>query len=467
MVITLDRRGVGASRRGLRCLLAAAAVFASLALAHADQPPGGSAPPKAAKTSPRLVVGNLNGQTRTISAKEFAALPRVSVQAKIPHTEQTATYEGVLLSRVLQEVGISPFNKVQPEKREMPRPLRSAYILLEAADGYQVVFSVAEVFPEAGSRSVVLVDRKNGEPLDAKAGPYQVVVPDSTVYERWIRQVTRILVRQASVSLFPSTKTTGPEQSARSGGKSGLYLVGLGPGDPDLITLKAAELLRKADRVFCFGWQKEEIARFARPDSVEAAPRLLMGGQYCGRDPGEFQGEMRERVVQTNQELRKFHARLRELLAQGKTVVLADAGDPTIYSPWGWVPEQLPDLNPVVVPGISSFSAANAALKHGAVGEGSVTISSGTDIGVPDKSGRLRGTIALFTHTAKLPELVSRLKSRYPADTPVAIVFEASYPTEKVVHATLGTLDKVTKEKMARLYLLYVGDGLNLKSNSR
>ncbi|MGO8745696.1 MAG: SAM-dependent methyltransferase [Thermoguttaceae bacterium] len=395
-------------------------------------------------------------------------MPRISVRAKVPHTEQMAVYEGVLLGHVLQEAGIQPFGKSplqNTQKAEMARPLRSAYVLIEAADGYRVVFSLAEVFPEPGGRNVVLVDRKNGEPLDAKTGPYQVVVPDSARYERWIRQVRRILVRPATAS--PSKKAAGPEATARTGRKGGLFIVGIGPGDPELITLKAVEILRKADRVFCFVGLKEAVARFTRPDGIEVASRLLMGGQYCGRDPGDFQGELRERVVQTNQELHKFQSRIRELLAQGKTVILADAGDPTIYSPWGWVPEQLTDLNPVVVPGISSFSAANAALKHGAVGEGSVTISSGADIGVPDKDGRLKGTIALFTHTVKLPELISRLQSRYPADTPVAIVFEASCPTENVVHATLGTLDKMANEKVTPLNLLYVGDGLKLRANSR
>jgi precorrin-4/cobalt-precorrin-4 C11-methyltransferase len=469
MTFNLYRSGPESKHRHRlrRLLWAVAVVSASVVCARADQPSDGSPQRQAGETTPRLIVGNLAGEARTISTKEFAALPRVSVRAKIPHTEQMAAYEGVLLGRVLQEAGIQPSTASQPEKREMPRPLRSAYVLVEAADGYQVLFSIAEVFPEVGGRNVVLADRMNGKPLDAKAGPYQVVVPDSAIYERWIRQVRRILVRPGIASLSPSKKAAGPEPTVKMGGRGGLYLVGLGPGDPDLITLKAVEILRKADRVFCAFWVKDEVARFTRPDQVEIAPWLLMGGQYCGRNPDDFQGELRERVVQTNQELRKFQSRIRELLAQGKTVVLADAGDPTIYSPWGWVPEQLQDANPVVVPGIGSFNAANAALKHGAVGEGSVTISSGVDIGVPDSSGRLKGTIALFTHTVKLPELISQLKSSYPADTPVAIVCEASHPTEKVIHATVGTLDKVTKEKMPRLYLLYVGDGLKLRANSR
>ena len=49
----------------------------------------------------------------------------------------------------------------------------------------------------------------------------------------------------------------------------------------------------------------------------------------------------------------------------GKTVAIVADGDPTIYSPWGWIPEHFTDLKPNVIPGISSFNAANAALKHG------------------------------------------------------------------------------------------------------
>ena len=70
-------------------------------------------------------------------------------------------------------------------------------------------------------------------------------------------------------------------------------------------------------------------------------------------------------------------------------------------------------------------------------------------------------TLVLFTHRAKLDELLPQLAARYPADTPVAVVCEASYPTERVVWATLGTvLEKIGSQRLPHLYLVYVGDGL-------
>jgi siroheme synthase len=273
--------------------------------------------------------------------------------------------------------------------------------------------------------------------------------------------VTRILVQPATTSVFqPQPKQTAQQKpSERGGGKA--YLVGVGPGDPSLITVKAADVLRSADMVFCFSWMKDEIAPFVPAGALEVASPFLMGGQYCGQRPEDVSADLRDRVVRTNQELGKLKTRVQKLVAEGKTVVFADNGDPLIFSPWGWVPEHLGEVSPVVVPGISSFNAANAALKRGVVGLGSVTLSSGAELGRPDDNGRLAGTIVFFTHGAKLKELAPKLQERYPADTPFAIVCEASYPTEKVIRGALGDLQKLLgQEKLPLLYLLYVGDGL-------
>ena len=169
----------------------------------------------------------------------------------------------------------------------------------------------------------------------------------------------------------------------------------------------------------------------------------------------------------TNEEFRKLSARVRQLVRDGKTAVFAADGDPTLYSPWGWITEQFSDLDPTVIPGLSSFNAANAALRHGAVGAGSLLISQGDDLGTPNEHGRLANTVVFFTHTRKLEGLLPRLRTRYPADTPLAIVCEASYAGERVIRATLGTLqDVLANDKLPHLYLLYIGDGLNRKHNS-
>ncbi len=148
-------------------------------------------------------------------------------------------------------------------------------------------------------------------------------------------------------------------------------------------------------------------------------------------------------------------------MGEGKVVAFADNGDPSLFSSWGWLPEQLAEFDPVVVPGISSFNAANAALKQSVSCTGTVIISSGGELSTPDADGRLAATLVFFTHRTKLPELVPQLAARYPADTPAAVVCDASYPTEKVVRGTLGNILAVlADEDLPHLYLFYVGDGL-------
>ena len=241
----------------------------------------------------------------------------------------------------------------------------------------------------------------------------------------------------------------------------------MGPGDAELVTFKAAKALRDADCVFCFRYLKEEVARYAPPAKITVASPLLMG-RVCGRNPAELPPEMRKELAQSKEELAPFVAKVRNLVAAGKIVVFADAGDPTIYCPWSWVTEEFADLQPAVVPGLSSFNAANAALKQSITrNSGSVLVSAGEDLGTPDKDGRLKMTLVLFTHRAKLKELAPKLRARYPADTPVAVVCEASYPTQRVVWATLGTVvEKTADPRLPHLYLVYVGDGLEAPATS-
>jgi len=431
------------------------------------------ASPSAAAQAPcmrHLVVRNLDGKALTLTPGEFAKLPRATVRDKLPHSDQDAVYEGVLLHEVLRAAGVQFENPADPTKSLAA--MRTAYVLVEAADGYQVVFSIAEFLPRLGGRQVLLAHRVNGEPLSAKAAPYQVIVPGTDAYERWIRQVTRILVQPGTSSAFapppgpasvpPAAPASAPPAApATKETPGGVYLVGTGPGDPGLISVKAAQLLRQADVVFCYSWMKDEIAGFVQPGVVQIASPLLMGGQYCGAKPADFEGELRDRVVRTNEELAQLQQRVKELVAAGKTVVFADNGDPLLFSPWAWLPQYLAECRPTVIPGISSFNAANAALQQGVAGLGSLIISSGTELGNADADRRLRGTLVVFTQRAKLDELLPRLQAQYAADTPIAIVCDASYPAERVIRGTLGTIrDLLGGEKLPQLYLVYVGDGL-------
>ncbi|HVC92123.1 MAG TPA: hypothetical protein VND64_00455 [Pirellulales bacterium] len=64
-------------------------------------------------------------------------------------------------------------------------------------DGYRAVFSLTELDQEANERAVLLADRRDCQPLDAKEGPLRIVIPHEKRHARWVRQVNAINVREA------------------------------------------------------------------------------------------------------------------------------------------------------------------------------------------------------------------------------------------------------------------------------
>ena len=65
----------------------------------------------------------------------------------------------------------------------------AGYVVVDAADGYQAVFAMAELDPALTDRVILLADRKGGQPLGAFEGPLRVIVPGEKRPARWVRQV--------------------------------------------------------------------------------------------------------------------------------------------------------------------------------------------------------------------------------------------------------------------------------------
>lgn len=70
----------------------------------------------------------------------------------------------------------------------------SSCLLIEAADGYRVVIALPEIDPAFTDKQIVLAFLENDKPLDAKTGPYRIVIPDEKRMARWVRQVTTLKI---------------------------------------------------------------------------------------------------------------------------------------------------------------------------------------------------------------------------------------------------------------------------------
>jgi precorrin-4 methylase len=246
-----------------------------------------------------------------------------------------------------------------------------------------------------------------------------------------------------------------------------LYLVGVGPGDPDLITLRALEVLKRAQLVFCSpGIREKFTTELEGKEVVEGFWRLF---PYYGKDPSTLDGQERAEAEQLATQRKDFTARVRQAVAAGKTVAILDNGDPLIYGPWEWCLEEFEDLHPVVVPGLSAFNAANAAIGKGVTTSQHTKAVILTSTDWPGKTDTIeklaahRSTMVLFTMRAEFDDFIRKLSAAYPPETPVAVVQHAGYQgKQRVIRGTLGTIrTQVGQEPLPFEYLIYVGDFLS------
>ena len=227
-----------------------------------------------------------------------------------------------------------------------------------------------------------------------------------------------------------------------------VYFVGAGPGDPDLITGKGRKLLEEADVVVYAGSLVNPAVLAVTPAGCEIHNSASMT-------------------------LDEVIAVMKAGVEQGKKVVRLHTGDPSIY---GAIQEQIDLLNKLeirwqVVPGVSSFLAAAAALgqEYTLPGVSQTVIITRMEgrTPVPEKE-QIRSlaahqtTMCIFLSVHMFGELVQELlDGGYAADTPVAVVEKASWPEQRIFRGTLTTIaDQLVAAGVSRTAMVIVGDVL-------
>lgn len=125
----------------------------------------------------------------TLQPADLKALPHIEITA-VDRDGKEHRYAGVPLITVLNQAGVSTGAALKGKNL-------TKYVVVKAADGYEVVFALAELDPDFSNRTILLADSADGAPLADGVGPYRVVVPGEKKPARWIRQVTSLEVKLA------------------------------------------------------------------------------------------------------------------------------------------------------------------------------------------------------------------------------------------------------------------------------
>jgi precorrin-4 methylase len=193
----------------------------------------------------------------------------------------------------------------------------------------------------------------------------------------------------------------------------------------------------------------------------------LSGWRTYRKDSAVIKDRKARETYRNNNETRtKLIAQIRHALDAGKTVSVLGSGDLCIYGgPYHWYLEEFKNMHPKIIPGVSCFNAANAALgmeimagkeNHSAV------LTTAREL---EKFSKLHPTMVIFTMRTEFKDLFEKLKTQYPPETPMAIVSYAGYKEkERVIKGNVDTiLNKVDNEKKLKPYLVYVGDFLTFR----
>lgn len=226
-----------------------------------------------------------------------------------------------------------------------------------------------------------------------------------------------------------------------------VYFIGAGPGDPELLTIKGKKMIDQADVIIYAGsLVNREILKDAKPEaSIYNSAHMTL----------EEVLEVMQQAEANNQMTARVHT-----------------GDPAVF---GAHREQMDALERMgisyeVIPGVSSFFAAAAALKK----EYTLPNVSQTVIltrmegrtPMPPKEklsdlAKHNATMVIFLSVGMIEPLVQELKKEYRQDTPVAVVYKASWEDQMIVRGTLTNItQKVLQAGIKKTALIVVGDFL-------
>jgi precorrin-4/cobalt-precorrin-4 C11-methyltransferase len=227
-----------------------------------------------------------------------------------------------------------------------------------------------------------------------------------------------------------------------------VIFIGGGPGDPELLTLKAYKIIKSAEIIIYAG---------------SLVNRDILG---CAKEDASIHNS-------ASLNLDEIIELMEEGVKKGKTVARVHTGDPAIY---GAIGEQIRELDKRgieydIIPGVSSLFATAAALRTElTLPEISQTVIITRPEGRTPKPSKEQitslashqATMCIFLGVHMIENVVEDLLNHYPADTPVGVVQKASWPEELVIRGTLNNISKKVEEAgITKTAMIVVGPVLD------
>jgi precorrin-4 methylase len=236
-------------------------------------------------------------------------------------------------------------------------------------------------------------------------------------------------------------------------------MVSMGVGDPDLITVRAIKAIEKSDIIICRPGFRKTFARYLDNKTFwdGAFDQWRTYGRQCSRLENR---QEQQKCLEDKKIRQKLTAKIRAAIKEGKIISVLGSGDLFIYGgPYRWYRKELEDIDIETIPGVSSLNAANAVIGKDIMAGDPVHSAVLTHYHGIDKLAHHRPTMIIFTMHTKFSDIVEKLKSYYPPQTPIAVVFYAGYKDRQYqIKGNLNNIiHKTEKIDFPFEHLVYVG----------
>ncbi len=147
-------------------------------------------PPKPSSGPSDFKIGGEVTTPLDLTAADLKAMPRKTLRVNNAHSGKTEVYEGVLVEDLLKKAGV-------PQGEALRGPAMATYALVEAADNYRVLFSLADFNSSFMDSEIILADTMDGAPIPGALGPFRLVAPHEKRPARWVEMVKSITIVRA------------------------------------------------------------------------------------------------------------------------------------------------------------------------------------------------------------------------------------------------------------------------------
>ena len=369
----------------------------------------------------------------------------------------------------IEVISIANPHPANPRRISLPGTLSGTLVKINNAQGYPLKAILETITPKIEPTDILRIKARgrgafavSPQELASEAAPIIVPRREGGKYDLALPGYSK---KGQLLEEIESIEAISLKQKAM------MYVVGVGCGDPNLLTNEAISIMAKADVFVSKDDYQKTFAGYIAGRPVLFDPFMQLGRYQKSRHPEFSDAEAEKRANEVYADNIRM---LKKALSDGEIIALLEPGDPALYGGWrNWLSGYIPQDQIKIIAGMSSFSVANAVLGEHDISKNAIIIAEPEQLIANEllmQSAAEKGNVlVLFMALSRMKSLVPLLGKYFSPETPVNVVYFAGIAgKERRVQTRLSkVMERTAAERENFLGLVYIGRDLKASESQK